>query len=262
MPSAVRANPALAPPTQVRSVAQYEANFKMIKQRRKELERLPDVIKLDCVRVSLLPFKAAVEDAFQRLADALLVSLRRAVLEDFKELDAFLNESMETLASRPASIEEITAAQAAWEAMGGAKPGTKALMGGCLEKKRCLLQHAPGSDVDVGEVVSRVGGSLEGEGGRWDNFEIAMDAFNEMILEQKEALRSVLADEVEAFNGSVERFADRWRALRPGAESAAKPPDLGDEAVVARVRSPGTWRKSNKTFFVFALNHDRAFHLF
>ena len=37
---------------------------------------------------------------------------------------------------------------------------------------------------------------MDGEGGRWDNFDIAMEAFSEMILEQKQALRSVLADEV------------------------------------------------------------------
>jgi len=31
--------------------------------------------------------------------------------------------------------------------------------------------------------------NLDGEGGRWDDFEIALEAFNDMIEEQKEALK-------------------------------------------------------------------------
>jgi hypothetical protein len=45
------------------------------------------------------------------------------------------------------------------------------------------------------QVVSRTS-NLDGEGGRWDSFEIALDAFNDMIEEQKEALKSVLDEEV------------------------------------------------------------------
>jgi hypothetical protein len=219
----------------VSSVAQYDANFKALKQKRKDAEKLPDLVKQDCVRVSLAPLKATLEDQMQRLTDSLLVALRRSVLEDFKEVDGFLNESMETLSSRPSSIDEITAAQTAWEAIGEKREAVKVKSASCLDKKKALLQHAPGnSDVDVSEVLSRVSNLDDGEGGRWDTFEIAMEAFHDMILEQKEALRSVLADEVVAFNASIERFGDKWRALKPGGGDGAGL-SLGEEKAVAKV---------------------------
>jgi dynein heavy chain 2 len=165
------------------------------------------------------------------LSDALLVGLRRAVLAAGSAVDSFLNDAMETLSSRPQSIDDITRAQAAWEELGRAKGEKKAASTACLELKRTLLQHAPGSDVDVSEVVSRTA-NLDGEGGRWDNFEIAMEAFNDMIVEQKEALRSVLAAEVSDLNGAVARFSEKWRALKPGGSASL---NLGDAKVVAGV---------------------------
>lgn len=55
----------------------------------------------------MFPFKACVEDQLQRLADALTVSLRNAVLSNFKAVDAFLEDSMEKLSRRPRTIDDI-----------------------------------------------------------------------------------------------------------------------------------------------------------
>ncbi|CAE7860817.1 DYH1B, partial [Symbiodinium sp. KB8] len=62
--------------THVTTVADYEVNFKMLKAKRKESEKLPDFYKIDCVTVSATPFRAAVEDHMQRLSDTLVFSLR------------------------------------------------------------------------------------------------------------------------------------------------------------------------------------------
>ena len=57
--------------------------------------------------MSLTPFKAFLEDLLQRVGDALLVSLRRGLLLEFKEVDQFLENSNERLSTRPHSVEEI-----------------------------------------------------------------------------------------------------------------------------------------------------------
>ena len=49
----------------VTSVGDWDANFKMLKVKRRDSEKLPDFQKVDCVSVSLAPFKAAVEDQLQ-----------------------------------------------------------------------------------------------------------------------------------------------------------------------------------------------------
>ena len=214
----------------VTEAVQYEANFRMLKAKRKDAEKLPDFERIDCIRVSLAPFKSTLEDQMQRLNDTLLIALRRTVLDEFKDVDTFLTESMEKLSTRPTTIDEITQAQQDWSEIGNAKDELQAKSALCLEKKKLLLQHAPGSAVDVNEVITRIS-NLEGEGGRWDNFDIAMEAFNFMINEQKEALRSVLETEVTELNNSIERLMERWKALKPGQGDLK----LGESATVAKV---------------------------
>jgi hypothetical protein len=47
----------------------------MLKTKRKELKKLPDSQKVDCITVNLVPFKGGVEDIFKRLSDALVETL-------------------------------------------------------------------------------------------------------------------------------------------------------------------------------------------
>lgn len=41
---------------------------------------------------------------------------------------------------------------------------------------------------------------LDGEGGRWDEFDVASEAFHEMVEEQKENLKGVLEEESMQLN--------------------------------------------------------------
>ena len=65
------------------------------------------LIKIDCIHVSTTPVKNAIDDLIQRLFDALLISLRRSILNDFNAVETFLNEGIETLGSVPQTIDEI-----------------------------------------------------------------------------------------------------------------------------------------------------------
>lgn len=194
---------------------EYVANFKALRVKRKDIDRLPDVEKVDCCSVSLTPFKAFLEDLLQKVGDALLVSLRRGLLGEFKEVDQFLEASNERLSSRPHSVEEIGNAKKYWKEIDSKKDSMKALSRACVEKKKLLLQYAPGTAVDVSEVTSRMA-NLDGEGGRWDDFDIMLEAFNDMVEEQKEALKGSLEEDVVNLNVNIDKFGNRWRQLKPG----------------------------------------------
>lgn len=58
---------------------------------------------------------------------------------------------------------------------------------------------------------------LHGEGGRWDEFDVAAEAFHEMIEEQKESLKGALEEEVMQLN----QVRERRRSKSPGADPAA-----------------------------------------
>ena len=60
----------------------------------------------------MTPVKAVIDDHIQRLFDALLNSLRKAISADVNEIDTFLKGAMETLSNRPQNVEEIGQANA------------------------------------------------------------------------------------------------------------------------------------------------------
>jgi dynein heavy chain 2 len=57
--------------------------------------------------VNTNPVKAVIDDHIQRLFDALLNSLRKAISTEVNSIDVFLKEAMETLSKRPQTVEEI-----------------------------------------------------------------------------------------------------------------------------------------------------------
>jgi len=54
----------------------------MLRQKRKELKKLPDSFKVDCINVNIVPLKAGVEDLFRRMTDALVETLQESIERD------------------------------------------------------------------------------------------------------------------------------------------------------------------------------------
>jgi dynein heavy chain 2 len=78
-------------------VADYETNFKMLKNRGREAEKLPYEKKVDCITLSFAPVKASVDDLMQRLADALVSSLRKMSVMHVNQLEEYCTNSTDKL---------------------------------------------------------------------------------------------------------------------------------------------------------------------
>ena len=65
---------------------EYILNFKTLKNKRKLIDKIPDIEKYDCCIISLSLFKLHLDDLFQRIHDTLLIALRRNLLLEFREV--------------------------------------------------------------------------------------------------------------------------------------------------------------------------------
>lgn len=88
-----------------------------------------------------------LDDFLQQVQDTLLIILRRDVLKDFKEVDTFLDTSSEKLMSRPRSVDDIAEAKKSWKEIDVKKDAMKTLSKTCIDKKKLLMQYAPGTAV-------------------------------------------------------------------------------------------------------------------
>ena len=198
----------------VEDAESFVLNFKSLRSKRKEIDKLPDSEKIDCCTVSLTSFKGFLEDLFHKVGDTLLLVLRRSLLVEFKEVDNYLELSNERLSTRPHTISEIGIAKKQWKEIDEKKDSMKLTSQQCMEKKKILLQYAPGSNVDTNEISLRMS-NVDGEGGRWDDFDISLEAFNDMIEEQKENLKGGIDEEVTTLNMNIDKFNNRWKQLKP-----------------------------------------------
>eukprot|EP00605_Chrysophyceae_sp_TOSAG23-4_P002934 GSChrysophyteH1.ASY1.ANO1.3229.1 assembled CDS len=108
------------------SAEEFLSNFKALRSKRKDIDKLPDQEKIDCCTVSLVPFKGFLEDLLQRVNDTLLVTLRRSLLSEFKDVDTFLENANDRLSTRPHSVEEIGNAKKQWKEIDTNKDSMKA----------------------------------------------------------------------------------------------------------------------------------------
>lgn len=52
-------------------------------------------------------------------------------------------------------------------------------------------------------------------GGRWDDFDIALEAHHDIIEAQKSVLKTYLEEEEIAINVDIDKFAAKWKQLKP-----------------------------------------------
>jgi dynein heavy chain 2, cytosolic len=70
----------------LKDVQDWELNFKMLKVRGREAEKLPTEKKIDCINLSFAPVKASIDDLIQRLTDALFSSIRKSISKNVQEV--------------------------------------------------------------------------------------------------------------------------------------------------------------------------------
>lgn len=188
-------------------VAEWEYNFKMLKKKRKEVERLPDQKKVGCFTVSLVPFKSAVDDILQRYSDALMLSLRKSAGKNVAEVDEYLSHAMEHLNARPNSVEEMGNAKKQWRAISDNKSSIQRVIQ-MIKKKNTLLKQMVNVTLDISSLKPR-----------WESFLVALEAFNDMLEDQRDNLKNDIEKRIKDCKIEVDKFASRWKALKPSAEN-------------------------------------------
>ncbi|ESO93665.1 hypothetical protein LOTGIDRAFT_209197 [Lottia gigantea] len=186
-------------------IHQWEKNFKALKVRGRDAEKLPSQIKVDCITVNTTPVKAVIDDHIQRLFDALLNSLRRSIVSEVGSIDTFLNTAMETLSKRPQTVEEIGEANAKHAEFNATKKEIQPLFQKA-EAKNKLLRSVAGGGV---ETISQLQG-------RWDKFELMMESHQLMVKEQVEVMKKNVDSRVKTYHQDIEKFSARWHQLKPG----------------------------------------------
>ena len=195
-------------------VADYEANFKALRERRRVAERVPLSVQVDCYLISLAPVRAAIEEQLKALHEALLGSLRRKAAADKAQIDEWMEEGRTMLAKQATSLEEIGEARTRAQALVANVAQVGTLKRKCEEKNRLLRQYAPtGAAAGLAAHLAPV--DLSSLANDWDSFHQQLEQHGAQLEEQKDTLKAQIEREVAEFQARCESFGERWAQLKP-----------------------------------------------
>uniref|UniRef100_A0A8D0H431 Cytoplasmic dynein 2 heavy chain 1 n=1 Tax=Sphenodon punctatus TaxID=8508 RepID=A0A8D0H431_SPHPU len=182
----------------------WEKNFKALKVRGKEVERLPSTVKVDCIIVNCIPVKTVIDDLIQKFYDNLVMSLRKSIQAHLHDISSFLNDAMSALVIRPQTVEEI---------------GEDNLKYRNLQKKKeeifLLFQEAEGKNKLFRTVAGGGIETISNLRATWDKFELMMESHQLMVKEQVEVMKGNVMSRVDMYFQELEKFKARWDHLKP-----------------------------------------------
>uniref|UniRef100_A0A8B9QUJ2 Cytoplasmic dynein 2 heavy chain 1 n=1 Tax=Anas platyrhynchos TaxID=8839 RepID=A0A8B9QUJ2_ANAPL len=190
--------------THLSSKQDWEKNFKALKVRGKEAERLPSTIKIDCLTVNCNPVKTAIDDFIQKFYDVLVISLRKSIQAHLHDVSSFLTDAMETLVVRPQTVEEISEDNLKYLKLHEQKGGVFLLLQEA-EGKNKLLRTVAGAGLDT----------IRNLRATWDKFELMMESHQLMITEQIEIMKGNVMSHINIYLQDLEKFKARWDQLKP-----------------------------------------------
>ena len=217
--------------------ADFEHNFKLIKAKGRELEKLPNSYKCDCITVNALPVKSTIEDQLRHLQDALVNQLRKSCQKELEELEEFINGGKSKLGAVMES-ESI-------DAIANAREGHRDVMDRNVEmreKKRLIEEKSRQL-----RQICGVGFELNAVQNSWDELMHQLDAHETMIEEQKDRLKGQLDKRVDDYAADLAKFADKWAALKP--KNVALDDKGAAQQVVKNVRE---WQAQLKVLVVIS----------
>jgi dynein heavy chain 2 len=126
-------------------------NFEMLRQKRKELKKLPDQTNVDCISINLIPFKSGIDALFKQLQDALVDTLEDSIEKDADVVKNFIQKGLDKLSSNPSSVEEIEQMHNDAIELGVEKDGIVKMFEGC-ERKNKMIKQMKGKGLNLADI--------------------------------------------------------------------------------------------------------------
>ena len=117
-------------------------NFEMLRQKRKELKKLPDSTWVFCISVNLVPFKSGIDSLLRNFQDGLVDTLEDSIEGDIDKVRTFIQMGLQKLNSNPQSAEEIDQMHTDAIELGVQKDGMMKIFDGCQQKNRMIKQES------------------------------------------------------------------------------------------------------------------------
>jgi len=184
----------------------FETNFRLVKLKGKEVEKLPVQEKIDCISISIIPCKSSIEDQLTKLFDLLVDRLRNTIHDDVTSLGDYVTMTTSVLQSTPSNIEEMSRIYLKYEELKESISKKQNSFDNCL-KMDSLLRKMAGSGV---------GAIMTSFKAKWESMAMMIENYKDVMEAQKLSMKTALETRVTSFISETKKFTSRWQQFKPG----------------------------------------------
>ena len=185
-------------------IEDWKYNFELIKNKRREIEKLSDVIKIDCFKVSIVTYKTFADDAFEKIFDALGSTLKQYLQRTYRFVDDFVKDSMEKMSKKATNLQEVLAFKKNFIELSKKRFDFKKKSAEC-ENMNDLLLELTGQRMNLGGLHKR-----------WTNFDNMMNSFSDTLEEQKKNIKEEQDKKLSGLLVDLDKFYSKFTASIPG----------------------------------------------
>ena len=185
------------------STEDWKYNYEIIRNKRKEIEKLDDVIKLDCFKINIVSYKMFVDDAFEKIFDTLGTTLKEHLKNTVKNIDEFAKDAMENMKKKANTIEEVLEFKKKFAEQAKKKFEYEKKCEECGYMNKLLLQLT-GQSMNLSVLNNR-----------WDNYNSMLKDFSKELEEQKKEIKNKQNKKIKQLLGNLDKYDSKFKATIP-----------------------------------------------
>ena len=185
------------------SLDDWKYNYELIREKRREVEKLPNIIQINYFKINILTYKSFADDAFEKIFYSLSSTLKQYLQRTARAIDDFVTDSMEKMFNKANNYQEVLEKKKNFIEISKKK----------LEyKKKCKECE------DMNQLILKLSGqriNLSGFNNRWTNFDNEMNKFNDTLEEQKKVIKKEQDVKLNELMTKLDKFYSKFSATIP-----------------------------------------------
>nr|CAD2185458.1 unnamed protein product [Meloidogyne enterolobii] len=188
----------------------WERQFRVIRLKQRELDRIPMEICIECIHVSTNGVRLLANDLLRRMHDALCWTLKHSIRTELSVLDQQLTQGIEQLSALPQSMEEVSEACTAQLTLAKSVSTFRTKVN-IAEEKDQVLRSLFGSEQGLADTVKQTREQFA-------NFLNLLETHELMMRDQVKAMKGNVGASIKTLGEELEKLHSLWNQFKPRSE--------------------------------------------
>ena len=196
-----------------RDVISFEQTFLLLKSKSSQFDKLPNIIRVDCICISAVPAKSSIEIIFQNLFDSLLLSLKCTLGESCTHVSKFIEDAEIKLNTQLQNIEDVILSYTTQKSLIFQKSCVQPLLSDIRDYTALIRLF---EDIRYGDTTLDIlYQNISIMHTNWDKIDSLFESQDRIIQERIEIFKETSIIKYELISGKICTLFRKWQHVKP-----------------------------------------------